>query len=122
MPRKKIHATPADRFRAYRQRIKEKLTALNFPLEGARGCRDAGGVLSTQKQPKPKKPPSRPKRLADIVDALDTLKDEYQEWLERLPENLARSETAERLQSTVDNMQEAINILDSLDLPRGFGR
>src|SRR4029077_11185005 len=44
----------------------------------------------------------RPRRWAAAVAALMALQDEYRAWLDRLPENLAGSKTAEKLQAIVD--------------------
>ena len=59
---------------------------------------------------------ARPQRWADAVETLRTLQAEYQDWRAGLPESLADSPTAERLDTVCD--------LDELDLelPRGFGR
>ena len=47
------------------------------------------------------------------------LKDEYRAWLDRLPENLAASPTAEKLQAIVDlDLDELL----AIEPPRGYGR
>lgn len=51
-----------------------------------------------------------------------TLQTEYEAWRERLPESLADSEQAARLDETVDLLQQAADLLDAIDPPRGFGR
>ena len=76
---------------------------------------------------------SRSKRwqeaASQAVEALTTLQEvqqEYEEWLENLPENLASSALGEKLEATVgidigyalDLAQEAENN----ELPQGFGR
>jgi len=85
-----------------------------------------------KKTPKPKQL-SRPEQWSDAIsrgqDAISdlrSLQEEYQEWLDNLPENMQESETANKLQEVVDlafedaetNFDEA----DGIDLPRGFGR
>ena len=68
--------------------------------------------------PAPRTPP-RPQRWAAAVAALVALQDEYRDWLDRLPENLAESRTAERLQAIVDlDLDELLAIAP----PRGYGR
>lgn len=76
---------------------------------------------------------SRPKRWAEAaakaneaLSELQSIKEEYQDWLDNLPENLQNSALGEKLQaitdldidSAVDVSEEAMNI----DLPLGFGR
>ena len=47
------------------------------------------------------------------------LKDEYRAWLDRLPENLTESRTAEKLQAIVDlDLDELL----AIEPPRGYGR
>ena len=61
----------------------------------------------------------RPQRWAAAVAALAALQDEYRGWLDRLPENLAESRTAERLQAIVDlDLDELL----AIEPPRGYGR
>ena len=75
---------------------------------------------------------SKPQRWADAlsliregIDTLRELQQEYQEWLDNLPENLLSSATRERLQevidASIDSLESAVNELD-IELPRGFGR
>jgi hypothetical protein len=81
-------------------------------------------------------------RMAEIADgdlssALDTLrelKDEYENWKDSLPENLANSATADKLSAIVDldldvdyadaiaEITSAIDNAEGVDLPLGFGR
>jgi hypothetical protein len=68
--------------------------------------------------PTPRTPP-RPQRWAVAVAALLALQDEYRDWLDRLPENLAESRTAARLQAIVDlDLDELL----AIEPPRGYGR
>jgi hypothetical protein len=61
----------------------------------------------------------RPRRWAAAVAALVVLQDEYRTWLDRLPENLAESRTAEKLQAIVDlDLDELL----AIEPPRGYGR
>jgi len=61
----------------------------------------------------------RPQRWAAAVATLVALQDEYRAWLDRLPESLEGSPTAEKLQaiSEID-----LDELLAVDPPRGYGR
>jgi hypothetical protein len=62
---------------------------------------------------------SRVQRWRDAVSALQELQDEYQAWLDALPENMADSAIAETLGAIGDlDLSE----LESIVLPWGFGR
>jgi len=76
---------------------------------------------------------SRPQQWAAAVakaseglEDLKALQEDYQTWLDNLPENLQQSATGElleaicelELETAYDTVQEA----DGIDLPRGFGR
>jgi hypothetical protein len=87
---------------------------------------------------------SRPKRWAaaaallseavssaqDALAQLEDLKSEYQDWHDGLPENLASSPVAEKLEAIIDlDFESAVADLESLageieniELPLGFGR
>jgi hypothetical protein len=56
---------------------------------------------------------------------LVALQDEYRDWLDRLPENLAESRTAESLQAILGSSPRTDLDLDELLAiapPRGYGR
>ena len=101
----KIHQSAADKQRAYRQRLQARLAGL-CPKAPAR---------------RPKRV-SRPERLARVLSEIQDLAEGYQAWLDRMPPNLAESDQAERLQETIDLFQQAVEALDQIDPPRGFGR
>ena len=62
---------------------------------------------------------SRLQRWLDAVAELQDLQDEYQAWLDALPQNIADSATAEALRAICDlDLSE----LESIVPPRGFGR
>ncbi len=62
---------------------------------------------------------SRPERWRDAVAELVTLQNDYQAWLDSVPDNLAESAAAEALRSICDlDLSE----LESVEPPRGFGR
>lgn len=74
----------------------------------------------------------------ESVEVLKALREEYEEWQGNLPESMAQSETAARLEgvtsiefSEIDNAgdatevataEAAIETAGNVDLPRGFGR
>lgn len=105
MTRKK-YANAAERQRAHRQRVKERLAGLQ-PV-----------VLS----PQPPRKPARPKRLAVVEAELQALIKEYGAWLNAMPANLEESDLAQQLQETIDQLQEALDAVASIEPPRGFGR
>jgi hypothetical protein len=62
---------------------------------------------------------SRLQRWRDVVAELQDLQDEYQAWLDALPQNMADSATAEALRTICDlDLSE----LEGIVPPRGFGR
>jgi hypothetical protein len=61
---------------------------------------------------------SRPQRWMDAVETLRELQEEYQEWLDNLPESLQSTALAEKLDEVCSLDLEQLD----LDLPRGFGR
>lgn len=97
------YATAAERQKAYRQRLAARSPE---PL-----VRRAGG-----------RPKSRPARLADLQSAAQQLLEEYQDWLDSIPEPLQDSRQAELLGETVDQLAAVIDILSEIQPPRGFGR
>ena len=70
--------------------------------------------------------------LQSALSDLSDLKDEYQEWLDNLPENLQGSAVAEKLEAVCGlyfdwepDFSEVENLLDEaegVELPMGFGR
>jgi hypothetical protein len=84
---------------------------------------------------------SRPKRWAKAIEALreqvdvsaiEELKEEYEDWLGNLPENLEQSPTAEKLEATIEaaetimdaasELVAALEEAEGVELPLGFGR
>jgi len=62
---------------------------------------------------------SRVQRWRDAVSELQELQDEYQAWLDALPQNMEDSATAEALRAICDlDLSE----LEGIVPPRGFGR
>jgi len=66
--------------------------------------------------------PSRPARLAAIEKQLRELIEEYENWLESLPESLSESQSADLLAETIDQLTEAADSIAEISLPKGFGR
>ena len=99
-------ATNAERQRAHRQRIRDRLA----------------GACPPSPPPKGEKKRSRPARLEALKRELQDLLEGYQAWLDALPENQGDSELAERLRDTIERLQEALDALEQIDPPRGFGR
>lgn len=100
---KKPPATNAERQRSHRQRVKNRLAGLAPP------------PVAPRKAPPE---PSRPKRLAAIERELSSLLGEYDDWLQALPENLAASDNADRLQETIGHLQAALDAVEAIDPPR----
>ena len=59
------------------------------------------------------------------MEALQELQEEYQDWLDSLPENLEQSPLGEKLEAMadlpVDEIEGALDEIDGADLPLGFG-
>lgn len=62
---------------------------------------------------------SRVSRWEDAVGELVELQQEFQEWRENLPENLAASMLAEKLDAICD---VDLSELEAVEVPMGFGR
>jgi len=114
--------------------------------------------MAEEPTPKRKKPQSRGDRWAEAIgqakDALDEItsaldnienafeelkevQQEYSDWKDNMPENLASSPLGEKLEevcnidletaadalrSAVDDAQSALDEAEGVDLPQGFGR
>jgi len=50
------------------------------------------------------------------------LHQEYEQWLESLPESLQDTEQANRLTETVEQLATVLDVLSDLNPPKGFGR
>lgn len=66
--------------------------------------------------------PSRPVRLQVAVSEIEELLADYEDWQARLPESLQDTATACALAEAVDNLQQAVDLLQATVPPRGFGR
>lgn len=80
-----------------------------------------------------KRPPSRATRWGEAASAakaaLDDLKavqEEYQEWLDNLPENLQSSPVGEKLTAVceldIEGAQSTAEEAEGIELPLGFGK
>lgn len=103
MGRKRLYGTPAERQRAYRTRRAADHPQVPLPRKTTRR-------------------PSRPRRLAAIEDAVQEVLGEYEEWRENLPESLAGTDQAARLDATIESLTAVVDILGDIDPPLGFGR
>ena len=83
-----------------------------------RARRAAGFALHPVPVNKPARPLPRPARWARALDELRKLQGEYETWRDGLPESLADSRTAERLEEVCELDLDVLDVV----LPRGFGR
>lgn len=105
MARERIYSNSAERQKAYRERV--ALNRVHPPAPPA---------------PKKSRQPSRPKRLAAVVRELRALAEEYQAWLDNLPEFLEGSDQEELLSQAIDQLTDVADQTADITLPRGFGR
>jgi hypothetical protein len=105
MARSRAYASNAERQKAYRERLRGSLAAL-------------------KQQPKNRisRPLSRPKRLEALLKEAEDLHTSYTDWLEALPESLQNGGQAERLQETIEALDQVIEVLSGIEAPKGFGR
>jgi uncharacterized membrane protein YccC len=97
---RRIYASVAEKQKAYRERLNsqtEPRTAFSKPAI---------------------KRLSRPGRLQRIEDAVRTLAEEYTSWLSALPQNLAGSQAAERLELTIEELEAIADAISAIDPPR----
>ena len=105
MGRPKLYATHAERQRAYHQR---QIATQGRPPAPA--------------PPKKQRPLSRPARLRAVLSEVETLQQEYQEWLDAIPDSLQESEQAARLAEVVEQLEAIATQLADVNPPRGFGK
>lgn len=68
--------------------------------------------------------------LKEAVEALDEIRQEYEEWRDNLPENLANSALGEKLNtiadmdlsSATDDLEGLLDDVEGAEMPLGFGR
>ena len=54
--------------------------------------------------------------LSEIKDSIENVRDEEQEYLDNLPENMADGERAEKAQAAIDAIEEALSGLDDSEM------
>lgn len=65
---------------------------------------------------------SRPARLQGAISELEDLLADYENWQASVPESLQETGTAALLGEAVESLQQAVELLQQITLPRGFGR
>ena len=110
MSRTRVYANAAERTRAYRLRL---LAATNEPCTP---------VPVPAEPPKRRPVVSRPKRLAALQAEAQRLQQEYEHWLEVLPESLQDTDLATRLAETIEQLAGVVDLIADIQPPRGFGR
>ncbi len=96
------------------RRLREKRKA-----EAADQPPDKPAVVIRYRRPKDRR--SRPEQWADAINTLTDCLDRYQAWRDNLPDSLADSALAERLDAMLE-WRDLVEQLSLADLPRGFGR
>ena len=80
--------------------------------------------------------PSRQKRLINALtkiqnelEELSLIREELEDWRDNMPENMSESATMEKLEEVISGfedelpeIEEAIDNLENLEFPKGFGR
>lgn len=107
MGRTRVYANAAERQKAHRERHRQACTEPFAQTAPASRLRRA---------------PSRPARLAALVEGAEALLEEYRDWLDRLPEAFEGTTLHELLTETVERLETAVESLEGIDPPRGFGR
>ena len=64
---------------------------------------------------------SRPARIADLGAAARELADDYQRWLDALPENLAEAGMGDDLSTAIEQLEEIAEALAAIEPPRVGG-
>jgi hypothetical protein len=104
MGRKPIYSSAAERQRAYR-------------------ARNAGRPEAIPPSPPAKRrPPSRPARLYAAIKDLNNLRSEYENWRDSQPESFEETEQYEEQSEAIDLFEQALEILEQINPPLGFGR
>lgn len=65
---------------------------------------------------------TRPKKLADIEQKIRQLLVSYEGWRNQIPESLAATSQADKIDDTIEKLNAVADILGEIDLPLGFGR
>ena len=99
MGRRRVYKSAAERQKAHRER---QVVTESVPV---------APMVRT-----PRRPPSRPTRLATLVDGAQDLLDEYQDWLDRMPEAFEGTALHERLTDVVERLGIALEALDKYNI------
>jgi hypothetical protein len=91
----------AERARSYRERRKAEVPSVRYRRPADRR--------------------SRPQRWVDAVQTLADVLDDYEQWRDSLPPQLAESRTAERIEEVLQ-LRDLVDQLQAAELPKGFGR
>ena len=102
MGRTRIYSSPAERQKAYRERLEPMRAPPPLPAR--------------------KRKVSRPARLTLIEELLQALLDEYVDWQSQIPESLVDSAQAQSVAQTIDQLTEMVESIATINPPRGFGR
>jgi hypothetical protein len=57
-----------------------------------------------------------------LCSGAEQLRDEYQTWLDSLPDGLGEGEQAARLTQAIETLDTVVDMLSEIQPPRGFGR
>ena len=68
-------------------------------------------------KPTTQKKKSRPQRMKEVIKELNQLYQEYEHWLNRVPENLNDTIMVEDLEETMTYIDEVLEILSGITLP-----
>jgi hypothetical protein len=137
MPRKPIGdraQSNAERQRAYRERLRSaglRQTWVPDPDRAASAPDAEPGDDDDEPEARSSRR-SRPRRWAAAVEAvweaaadLMELREEYEHWRDNLPDNQRDGILAEKLETTItaaEAFEAALDELENVDLPLGFGR
>lgn len=95
---KRLYHSAAEKQRAYRERLRQS-------------------PPPAMPKPKPRRR-TRPQRLLDLESATRELAEEYQDWLDAMPQSLSESNLAGELQEVIDQLQDIADELAAIEAPR----
>lgn len=104
MARQRVYASDAERQKAYRDRL---AASPRLPAIAA---------VSTRRRQL-----SRPARLMALCSGIEQLRNEYQGWLDSLPDG-GEGDQAVRLTEAIEALEAVVDMLSEIQPPRGFGR
>ena len=86
---------------------------------GAAVIQDSSHVAGRRSRPRRR---SRVQRVSTVLEELRELVAEYEDWRANIPDFAEGSATAEKLDAAVETLTAAVEALDEVELPRGYGR